>query len=57
MKTADTIKAIGKMPVTREPRSRHRPTEAKAFVVPEWMPQPSPMTREEIRKQVIDQIG
>jgi hypothetical protein len=57
MKTADKITVIGKIPVTREPRSHHRPTEAKAFVVPEWAPQPSPMTREEIRKQVIDQIG
>jgi hypothetical protein len=57
MKTADKITVIGKIPVTREPRSHHRPTEAKAFLVPEWVPQPSPMTREEIRKQVIDQIG
>jgi hypothetical protein len=57
MKTADKITVIGKIPVTREPRNHHRPTEAKAFVVPEWVPQPSLMTREEIRKQVIDQIG
>jgi len=35
----------------------HRPTEAKADVVRAWAPQPSPMTREEIRKLVIDQIG
>ncbi|WP_262268901.1 hypothetical protein [Microvirga yunnanensis] len=57
MKTADKITVIDKVPVTREPRNRQRPTKAKAFVVPEWVPQPSPMTREEIRKQVIDQIG
>ena len=57
MKTTNTITFIGKVPVTREPRNRHRPTEAKVFVVPEWVPQPSSMTREEIRKQVIDQIG
>jgi hypothetical protein len=57
MKTVDKITVIGKIPVTKEPRSHHRPTEAKAMLVPEWAPQPSPMTREEIRKQVIDQIG
>ena len=57
MKTKNKITVTGKIPVTREPRNRHRPTEAKVFVVPEWVPQPSSMTREEIRKQVIDQIG
>ena len=56
------MKAENKIPVTgrsQSPRSRatHRPTEAKAVVVPAWAPQPSPMTREEIRKLVIDQIG
>ena len=57
MKAPNKIAVTGKVPVTREPRNRHRPTEAKVFVVPEWVPQPSSMTREEIRKQVIDQIG
>ena len=57
MKTENKITVTGKFPVTGEPRNRHRPTEAKVFVVPEWVPQPSSMTREEIRKQVIDQIG
>ena len=57
MKAENKITVTGKIPVTREPRNRHRPTEAKAVVVPAWAPQPSSMTREEIRKQVIDQIG
>ena len=57
MKAADKITVTGKIPVAWEPRNSHRPIEAKAVVVPEWAPQPSPMTREEIRKQVIDQIG
>ena len=57
MKTENKITVTGKFPVAGEPLNRHRPTEAKVFVVPEWVPQPSSMTREEIRKQVIDQIG
>jgi len=57
MKTENKIPITDRIPVTRESRNHHRPTEAKAFVVPEWAPQPSPMTREEIRKLVIDQIG
>ncbi|QRM35910.1 hypothetical protein [Microvirga sp. VF16] len=57
MKAADKITVTGKIPVAGEPRNRHRPIEAKVFVVPEWAPQPNSMTREEIRKQVIDQIG
>jgi len=56
MKTADKVAVTGKIPVTKGTHS-HRLTEAKAFVVPEWVPQPSPMTREEIRKLGIDQIG
>jgi hypothetical protein len=57
MKDENKITVIGKIPVTREPRNHHRPTEAKAVVVRPWAPQPNLMTREEIRKQVIDQIG
>jgi hypothetical protein len=57
MKTENKITVTDRIPVARESRNRHRPTEAKVFAVPEWMPQPSPMTREEIQKQVIDQIG
>jgi hypothetical protein len=33
------------------------PTEPKAVAVPVWTPQPNPLTRAEIRKLVIDQIG
>jgi hypothetical protein len=57
METADRSPIIGTVPVTKEPRNHHRPTEAKAGVVRAWAPQSSPLTREEIRKQVIDQIG
>jgi hypothetical protein len=57
MKTADRSPIIGTVPVTEEPRKHHRPTEAKAGVVRAWAPQPNPLTREEIRKLVIDQIG
>jgi hypothetical protein len=56
MKAEHKISVVSKIPVTKRLRN-HRPTEAKAVVVPAWAPQPSPMTREEIRKQVIDQIG
>jgi hypothetical protein len=56
MKTEGEIKVIGRIP---EPEGPHdpRPTEARTLPIPEWAPQPNPMTREEIRKQVIDQIG
>jgi hypothetical protein len=57
MKTENKITVPDRIPVAGESRDRNRPTEEKVFVVPEWMPQPSPMTREEIQKQVIDQIG
>lgn len=50
------MKTEYKMPVTRKSRD-HRPAEAKAVAVPVWTPQPSPLTREEIRKLVINQIG
>lgn len=56
MKTKNKITFIGKIPVTTRTHSQ-RPTEVKAVVVSAWAPQPSSMTREEIRKQVIDQIG
>lgn len=35
----------------------HSQIKAKAAVVRAWAPQPNPLTREEIRKLVIDQIG
>ncbi len=35
----------------------HRPIKVKGAVVQAWVPQPNPLTREEIRKLVIDQIG
>lgn len=38
------------------PQNHMRP-EAKAIVAPTWAPQPSPLTRAEIQKLVIDQIG
>jgi hypothetical protein len=57
MKNENKITVTGKIPATKEPRNHHRSTEAKAVVVRPWAPQPSLMTREEIRKQVIDQIG
>jgi regulator of nucleoside diphosphate kinase len=50
------VKSENKILDTRESRN-HRPAEAKAVVVPAWAPQPNPLTREEIRKLVIDQIG
>ena len=56
MKTAGRIAVTGKVPVPKGPHDP-RPTEAKAVLIPVWAPQPSPMTREEIQKQVIDQIG
>ena len=33
------------------------PNKAKEVVIQAWVPQPNPLTREEIRKLVIDQIG
>lgn len=56
MKTADKITVASKISVPKGPHDP-RPTEAKAVLVPEWAPQPNPLTREEIRKLVIDQIG
>jgi hypothetical protein len=50
------MKDENKIPNTRKSRN-HRPTEAKAVVVPAWTPQPDLLTREEIRKIVIDQVG
>jgi hypothetical protein len=56
MKPENKIPVAGKVPVASKTPNR-RSTDAKAVVVPVWAPQPSPMTREEIRKLVIDQIG
>jgi hypothetical protein len=50
------MKAENKIPATTKSRER-RPAEGKVIVVRAWAPQPSPMSREEIRKLVIDQIG
>ncbi|GEO13662.1 hypothetical protein [Microvirga aerophila] len=56
MKDGNKIPVASKIPATKR-LDIHRPPEAKAAVIPAWAPQPSPLTREEIRKQVIDQIG
>ena len=56
MKAADRIAVTGKVPVPKGPHDP-RPAEAKAVVVRAWAPQPNPLSREEIRKLVIDQIG
>jgi len=50
MKTENKIMEAHKVRVPR-------PTKAKEIVVQAWVPQPNPLTREEIRKLVIDQIG
>jgi len=50
------MKAENKISITTKPRNP-RSTEVKAVAVPAWAPQPNPLTREEIRKLVIDQIG
>jgi hypothetical protein len=50
------MKGENKIPITKKPCTP-RSSEVKAVAVPAWAPQPSPMTREEIRKLVIDQIG
>lgn len=42
--------------VIRKSRSQ-RSTEPKVVAVRAWTPQPNPLTREEIRRIVIDQIG
>jgi hypothetical protein len=55
MKTENRI-PVTKNPATRKP-GHQRSTEAKAVVVPAWAPQPDRLTREEIRRIVIDQIG
>ncbi|MCG7394583.1 hypothetical protein MHY87_16890 [Microvirga sp. ACRRW] len=56
MKTTDTIAVTRKAALPKRPHNS-RATEAKAVAVSEWAPQPSTMTRAEIRKLVIDQIG
>ena len=56
MKTADKNTAARKVPLPETPPDP-RLTDPKATLIAEWAPQPSPMTREEIRKIVIEQIG
>jgi hypothetical protein len=51
-----SMKAENKIPATTKSGDR-RPAETKAVVVRAWAPQSNPLTREEIRKLVIDQIG
>lgn len=47
-----------KAPASKIERPRNRmPPEAKAVAVAAWAPQPNPLTRAEIQKLVIDQIG
>ncbi|SCY07138.1 hypothetical protein [Microvirga guangxiensis] len=44
--------------MTRNKKSRiHQPTEIKVATLRAWTPQPNPLSREEIRKHVINQIG
>lgn len=50
------MKTEDKITITRKPRDQ-RPTEAKPVVDPAWTSQPNPLTREEIRRIVIEQIG
>ncbi|WP_457090708.1 hypothetical protein [Microvirga sp. P5_D2] len=50
------MKAENKIAATGKSRDR-QPREAREGVVRAWAPQPNPLTREEIRKLVIDQIG
>jgi hypothetical protein len=50
-----SMKSENKIPATKKPRNSQS-TEVKA-AVPAWTPQPNLLTREEIRKLVIDQIG
>ncbi len=50
-KAPNTTKTL----VTRERNIRSADT--KAIVVATWSPQPNPLTREEIRRLVVDQIG
>jgi hypothetical protein len=50
------MKAENKAPVIEKPRS-HRLIEFKPVAASAWTPQPGLLTREEIRKIVIDQIG
>ncbi len=56
MKAADKIAVADNGAVPKGPHVP-RPTDAKAVVVRAWTPQPNPLSREEIRKLVIDQIG
>ncbi len=46
-----------KAPAIKIERPRTLMTKAKAIVAPAWAPQPNPLTRAEIQKLVIDQIG
>ncbi|WP_243369226.1 hypothetical protein [Microvirga solisilvae] len=56
MKVTDKITAKSKVAVPKQPHES-RPPNAKVVMLSEWAPQPSTLTREEIRKIVIDQIG
>ncbi|MBB3019160.1 hypothetical protein FHR70_002214 [Microvirga lupini] len=50
------MKAENKIPDTGKSSDR-RPSEPRNATVRAWTPQPIPLTREEIRKLVIEQIG
>jgi hypothetical protein len=56
MKTENKIPGTCRSPIARKLHN-HPPSEAKAVAIRAWAPQPNPMTREEIRRMVIDQIG
>jgi hypothetical protein len=51
-----SMKAENKIPPIAKSDYR-RPSEPKTVRVRAWAPQPNLLTREEIRKLVIDQIG
>jgi hypothetical protein len=50
------MKAESKIIITKKPKEHER-TEFKAVAVSVWTPQPNPLTRAEIRKIVLGQIG
>jgi hypothetical protein len=50
------MKAENRISNTKKPRD-HQPVKVKRGTVSGWAPQPDLLTREEIRKIVIDQIG
>jgi len=56
MKTENKIHITGRINVATKPRNHPR-TDAKAVAVSAWAPQPNPLSREEIRRMVMEQLG